>query len=296
MSPPLLDGYAAYKERRDREQPAPSGAGPSVSVVTVMLNAAATVERTIRSVQAQSFSDIEHVLVDGGSTDGTLDIVRRLVRPQDCCITEGDHGISDAFNKGVALARGRFIKILNADDWMSRDQIEHAVRALVAGGHDFVFGDVAFYDGDQPIFRSVGDSRYQRVIHRRMPAVGHPSMLAARSCFERIGLFDPIYHRAMDYDWLLRLHLAGGRGGYCPDILGHMTHAGVSNREFQETIDEVRRIAIAHGRNPLIAATEAHARRLKTAASLPIKQHIPPLYHLVRRLINRSYKPVATSR
>jgi glycosyltransferase involved in cell wall biosynthesis len=296
MSPPFLDGYAAYKERRDREQPAPPGEQPLVSVVTVMLNAADTVERTIRSVHTQSFSDIEHVLVDGGSTDSTLDIVRKLVRPQDCLITEADQGISDAFNKGIALARGRFINILNADDWMSQDQIERAMRALIDGGHDFVFGDVTFYDGDQPIFRSVGDARYQRVIRRRMPTIGHPSMLAARSCFERIGLFDPAYQRAMDYDWLLRLHLAGGCGDYRPEIVGHMTHAGVSNREFRETIDEVRRVAIAHGRSPLVAGAEAHLRRMKTAASLPIKQHARPLYHLVRGLINRSYKPVATSR
>ena len=292
MSPPFLDGYAGYAERRNREQPALSGARPMVSIVTVALNAATTIERTIRSVQAQGFPDIEHVFVDGNSTDGTLDVIRALARPQDYWIAEDDHGISDAFNKGIAMARGRFIKILNGDDWLSFDQVERAVETIRESGHDFAFGDLIFYDVDEPIFRSVGDPGYQRVIHRRMPAIGHPSVLASRECFERIGLFDPAYRRAMDYDWLLRLHLAGGRGQYDPSIVGHMTHAGVSNREFQDTIGEVKRIAIAHGRSPLLAGAEAGFRRVKTAASLPIKRHARPLYHLVRGLLNSSYKPV----
>src|SRR5262245_53200054 len=119
MSPPFPDRYATYKERRDREQPAQRGKPPVVSVVTVALNAADTVERTIRSVQAQSLTGVEHILLDGGSSDGTLDIIRCLVRPHDFWISESDAGISDAFNKGIAMARGLFIQILNADDWMS---------------------------------------------------------------------------------------------------------------------------------------------------------------------------------
>lgn len=297
MSPPFLDGYAAYRERRNCEQPVLAGAlPPLVSVVTITLNAAKTVERTIRSVQAQTFQGIEHIVVDGTSTDGTLDIIRRFARPHDFWISESDHGISDAFNKGVAMARGRFIKILNADDWLSEDQIERAIDVLGRGGFDFVFGDLIFYDGDRPIFRSIGDAGYPRVIRRRMPAIGHPSVLAARSCFEKIGLFDTSYQRAMDYDWFLRLELAGAKGGYSSGILGHMTHEGVSNREYRETIGEVRRIVVSHGRNALIAAAEAGFRRVKTATSMPIKRHARPLYDLVRTLINPSYRPIETGR
>ena len=296
MSPPFLDAYAAYKERRNRQQPTASGDVPIVSVITVTLNAAKTLERTIQSVQEQSFQGIEHILVDGNSADGTPDIIRRLIRPTDYWIAESDKGISDAFNKGVAIARGQFIKILNADDWLSRDQIECAIRALRDGSLDFVFGDLTFYEAGQPAFRSVGDAHYDHAIRRRMPAIGHPTVLATRECFERIGLFDPAYHRAMDYDWLLRLHLAGAKGGYDSRVLGHMTYEGVSNREFHETIDEVRRIVVSHGRNPQLAAAEAHIRRLKTAASLPIKQHARPVYHLVRALLNPSYRPITSRR
>jgi glycosyltransferase len=292
MSAPHLIDYDSYATKRG----APRGDRPHVSIVTIVLNTARTLERTIASVQAQSFASVEHVLVDGGSTDGSLDIIRRMARPQDYWISERDRGISDAFNKGVALTYGRHVLILNADDWLSPDQIAQSVAALEKANADFVFGDLVFYEGDRPLFRYGGDPGYAKVIRRRWPSVGHPTLLASRDCFERIGLFDPIYKNAMDYDWLLRLHCAGARGVYCPEVTGHMTHDGVSNLQFARTIDEVRRIVIAHGRNPLVAGLEAGFRRAKTQIAQPIKRRGEPLYRLVRRTINPSYKPVGVSK
>ena len=291
MSPPYLDDYSEYAARRAREQPG-AGAAPLVSIVTVAFNAVATISRTIGSVQAQSFASIEHILVDGGSSDGTLDIIRNLARPQDYWISEEDRGISDAFNKGVTLARGRYVQILNADDWLSPDQIQCGVAALEETGADFIFGDLMFYEGGNPIFHYAGDPHYARSIHRRCPSVGHPTVLASRAAFARIGLFDLRYRNAMDYDWLLRLHRAGGQGAYCAAIVGHMSHDGVSNLQFARTIDEVRKIAIAHGRSALLANCEAQARLLKTAVSRPVKRYFHPLYRFCRRIINPSYRPV----
>jgi glycosyltransferase involved in cell wall biosynthesis len=296
MTIPSLDDYRLYRDRRAEEQPAEAWPAPLVSIVTVTLNAAATLERTIGSVQEQSLPDIEHIFVDGGSTDGTLDIIARRARPWDYWISEKDRGISDAFNKGVALTRGRYVQILNADDWMSPSQIQTAVTALRDTGADFVFGDLVFYENDRPVFTYVGDPDYARIIHRRMPAISHPTVLAARACFEKIGLFDLGYRNAMDYDWFLRLHRANARGTYCDGVLGHMTHAGVSNRQFKRTIDEVRMIAVSHGRNRLFAEAEAKARILKTTLSQPIKRHAKPVYHLVRSLTNPAFRPKSIDR
>ena len=292
MSAPRFSQYDSYATKRGVS----SNETPVVSIVTVALNAARTLERTIASVQAQTFHSVEHVLVDGGSTDGTLDIIRRMARPQDYWISEKDRGISDAFNKGVAMARGRYILILNADDWLSPEQIGHSIAALEKSGADFVFGDLIFYEGERALFRYGGDPTYAKVIRRRWPSVGHPTLLAARGCFERVGLFDPIYRNAMDYDWLLRVHCAGARGVYCPDVVGHMTHDGVSNLQFARTIDEVRRIVVTHGRNPVVAALEAGFRRLKTSVAQPIKRRGEPLYRLARQIINPSYRPVRVSK
>ena len=214
----------------------------------------------------------------------------------DFWISEKDRGISDAFNKGIALSRGRFVQILNADDWLSPEQMEAGVGALEAAEADFVYGDLIFYENDLPTFTYVGDPDYVRVIHRRMPAISHPTVIARRACFEKIGLFDLAYRNAMDYDWFLRLHKAGGRGIYAKAVLGHMTHEGVSNRQFRRTIDEVRQIAVANGRNALLAAAEARMRLLKTSVSQPIKQNAKPLYQLIRSLANPAYRPQSADR
>ena len=293
--PPQLADYENYVKRRDTEQPSAPAALPAVSIVTITMNAAATLERTIASVQAQEFPGLEQIFVDGGSSDGTLEIIRRHARRQDYWISEKDSGISDAFNKGIALSRGSHILILNADDWLSVDQIEKSLKALEKFHADFVFGDLIFYQGDAPLFRYGGDAEYARVIHRRWPAVGHPTLLASRNCFARAGLFDTRYRNAMDYDWLLRLHRAGARGAYSPDLVAHMTHDGVSNLQFRRTIEEVRQIVVAHGRNPALAGLEARLRYWKTRLSQPIKRYGAPFYRLIRRSINPSYKPITIS-
>src|SRR5882724_4666951 len=140
MSAPMLADYDSCAKARGALPHGPENR-PVVSVVTIVLNAGQTLQRTIASVQAQTFASIEHVLVDGGSSDDSLSIIRRMARPQDYWLSEKDRGISDAFNKGVALARGRTIVILNADDWLSPDQIERAIEVLDRSQADFVFGD-----------------------------------------------------------------------------------------------------------------------------------------------------------
>ena len=287
---PHLQDYSSLCA--NRPPPAPGTRTPRVSMVTIVLNSANTVERTIRTVQEQTFQDIEHIVIDGGSTDGTQDLLAKLLRPQDYWISERDRGISDAFNKGVALARGEFLQFINADDWMELNQVELAVAALDRCGADFVFGDLLFYQDGVPTFRYRGDPDYGRKLSRLMPAINHPTVLARISAYERIGLFNFDYKCAMEYDWFLRLHRSGGVGVHDPSILGHMTHDGISNVQFRRTIDEVRRISVAHGRPAALAAMEAFVRRSKTTLGFRVKRHAFPLYQFIRANINRSYSRI----
>ncbi|WP_119462690.1 glycosyltransferase family 2 protein [Rhodospirillaceae bacterium SYSU D60014] len=296
MAAPTLDDYRLLRQRRFGA----SGAGPAgsrrpkVTLITVALNARPTLERTIASVQGQSFPGFEHVVVDGGSTDGTTELLKERLRPCDYWISEADRGISDAFNKGIALAGGDYVQIINADDWLSPEQVSVAVQGLEETRADFVFGDLIFYRSDRPIFLYLGDPDYRTTIHNRMPALNHPTVLVRRAAFERIGLFDLRYRCAMDYDWFLRLHVAGGRGVHLPGLIGHMTHDGISNTRYVRTIREVEAIAVAHGRHPVAARMEALFRIAKTAMSQRMTAVAAPLYRLVRSRINASYVPIHT--
>jgi glycosyltransferase involved in cell wall biosynthesis len=294
VTPPRLDDYRALTYRRFSSggQTLSTSRRPRVTLITVALNACRTLEQTLASIHSQTFADLEHVVVDGGSDDGTLELLRARLRPQDYWISEPDRGISDAFNKGVALAAGDLIQFVNADDWLSPDQVEVAVRGLASTAADFVFGDVIFYRAGRPDFRYVGEPNYAEAIRRRMPALNHATALVRRDAFERVGLFDLRYRCAMDYDWFLRLHLAGGRGVYLPALVGHMNHDGVSNAAYLRTSREVEAIAVAHGRNRHLARLESAARMLKTSIGRQLKGPARPLYRLIRSHINRSYSPL----
>ncbi|MFZ5490993.1 MAG: glycosyltransferase family 2 protein [Pseudomonadota bacterium] len=287
---PTLASYAAVAAHR----PVSSAPAPCVSIVTVVRNGAATVGRTIESVQAQGGPTIEHVVVDGGSTDGTLALIERRLRAQDFWLSEADRGIADAFNKGVALTRGTYVQFLNADDWLSEGQLARAVATLESSGADFVFGDLLFYRDGRPAFAYRGDPQYANRLGTHLPPVNHPTLLARRSLFERVGLFCVEHRYSMEYDWLQRVQRAGGRGVHDPEIIGHMTHEGVSNLAFRRTVREVRDIAIAYGAPAWRTRLRAELNIAKTAVSQSVRARSPRLYDAVRRRINRAYVPLAT--
>jgi glycosyltransferase involved in cell wall biosynthesis len=271
---------------------AEAGNVPLISAVTVTLNAGKTLERTIDSVQRQTYPAVEHIIVDGGSTDETLDIVKARVRPRDLWVSERDRGISDAFNKGIALARGEYVQIVNADDWLSPDQLAYGSEVLTKTGADFVFGDCICYEDGKPAFRYRGDPNYGSSIAKRLPPMNIASMLIRRSAYQQFGCYSLEYRNAMDYDWLARAHSRGARGAYDPRIVAHMSIEGRSVLLFRQTAREVRRIAVEHGRNWAMAGLEYQYNVAKTALSKPVKRSCKPLYDLVRSTINPAYRPL----
>lgn len=267
---------------------------PLVSLITVVFNGADTLPRTFESVFAQHYQPIEYIVIDGGSNDGTLDLVQLNQDSLAYWTSEPDNGISDAFNKGLKVANGDYIGLLNADDWLSPDQVESAVQALSAGNGSFVFGDLLYHAEDgRPLHMIRGDRFYSTKIESLMPAINHPTMLVKRSVFDAIGGFDQRYRTAMDYDWALRAHLAGHRGIYSNTILGHMTVAGTSDRQFVRSLSEVRQIATQHGQSVIRAWLLFGYRVLKGMAQRMLDRHAPkPLYHLLRAWFNRDYHGV----
>ena len=232
---PALSDYQARPAQPQRQsggrratgQPPPASerTRPLVTIVTPVRNAAATLERTLRSVLAQDYPAIETIVVDGASTDGTLDILRRYDDKLDLWISEPDSGISDAFNKGIALATGDIVGILNADDWYEPDAVGKIVDAFAATGADAVCGALQYWLGEQR-----GLVFYSNLENLRLEStVNHPTLFVRRAVYERHGLFQTRYRYAMDYDLILRFYLHGVRFHVLSDVLANMQLGGRSD-------------------------------------------------------------------
>lgn len=214
--------------------------GPLVSVVTVTHNAAATIEQTMRSVGEQDYRSIEHIVIDGASTDETLEIVARHAGPSVRIISEPDHGIYDAMNKGIRLSTGQVIGFLNADDVYAYPHVvADVVAAMQRDRVDAVFGDAEFFRADRPAqpVRRYNSARFspKRIAWGWMPA--HPAMFLRREVFERYGPFRTDYRIAGDFEFIARAFWPGKlRYRHLPEVLVRMRTGGVSTGGWRNTI------------------------------------------------------------
>jgi glycosyltransferase involved in cell wall biosynthesis len=260
LQPPVLDDYRFLAEMRDARitdkavtNPSPSGASalgnPKVSLVTIVRNGESTLRRTIESVLAQTYGNIEYIIVDGGSTDGTLHIVREYEERIACWISEHDYGISDAFNKGVALATGDIVGFINADDWLEPETVEAIVSQMgFTGEPAIVHGAIQYWSVTGREHVAAGDHNLLEIDM----TVNHPTVFATAECYERFGLFRLDFRCAMDYEWLLRARAGGVRLSYLPKVLVNMQLGGVSDRTWRLALREVARAKALHFENRMI--------------------------------------------
>jgi glycosyltransferase involved in cell wall biosynthesis len=179
---------------------------PLISVVTAVRNGMPFLPGTLDSVAAQDYPAVEHWVIDGGSTDGSLDAIRRRAAKLAGWVSENDRGIADAFNKGLERCRGDYVLFLNADDELAApDALSRVVEfAASAGFPDVVYGDCDVVDRESGklLYRHARD--YDRARFLRFGILPHPSLLMHRRYFERHGRFDTSYRVAMDYELQLR--------------------------------------------------------------------------------------------
>jgi glycosyltransferase involved in cell wall biosynthesis len=240
-----------------------------VSVITACYNSARTIADTIRSVSSQSYRAIEHIVVDGGSTDGTLEIVASRRASIARLIAGPDDGIYDALNKGLAASSGNIIGFLHADDvYAGEDVIECVVREMAAHSLDAVYGNVAFVRGDDldrvvRVYRS-GRFRPSRIGWGWMPA--HPALFLARRVFERFGGFKTDYTIAADFEFVARTFSTPGFGyRYLPKVLVKMRMGGISTKGWRSTVTLNREVLRACRENGI------HSNYLKILSKYPAK-------------------------
>ena len=231
-----------------------------VSVVTVLRNSAPTFTRTFRSVCSQDHPGLEYVVVDGGSTDGTLGILQDSQDRIGLWISEADQGISDAFNKGIALSRGEIVGLINGDDWYEPGAVRAIVAEMQRTGADIACGRLQYWEGDNKTYLVESDPAQ---LDRGM-TVGHPTVFVRRECYEKYGLYRLDFRLAMDYEWLLRAKAASARFVIIDRCLANMQGGGVGDRRWRDSQREVAKARSLHveGADNAFAYHAYVARRL----------------------------------
>lgn len=220
---------------------------PLLSVITVAFNSARTIEDTIQSVRAQRNADFEHVIVDGGSTDGTMEIIDKYRDGLAAVISEPDKGIYDAMNKGVALARGTFLGCLNSDDYFaSSTSLASIQNALATGDLDCVWGDLVHVDATGRPVRLMSGRIFRARLLRFAIMPPHPTFYARTEVIRRVGGFSLNYRIAADFDLMLKLfQLPGFAGRHIDKIITAMRMGGVSTDGLSATRLVSRELLIA---------------------------------------------------
>jgi len=205
-----------------------------VSIITGVFNKVNTIEGCIRGILEQSYKDVEHIIIDGGSCDGTLDIIYRYKDKIAKVVSEPDNGIYDALNKGIRLASGDIIGILHSDDFYAHNRvIENVVSVFKKENVDSCYGDLQYVSKENPyrVIRYWKVSPYSHEKFRYGWMLPHPTFFVKKWVYDKYGYFNTDFKIAADYELMLRF-LARHRIStyYIPEVLIKMRIGGVSNR------------------------------------------------------------------
>ncbi len=262
-----------------------------VTIITVSYNSANTIAKTLRSVLAQKYRPLEYVLVDGGSSDGTVEIISRemeLFKSAGIEVnfkSEPDCGISDAFNKGIERAHGDIIGILNSDDELMDGTIEYVAENF-PDGVDVYYGDCLWEDAEKGVSyvrKSGSDLRDLKLKLRIL----HPSSYVRRSAYLKYGAYDLSYKFCMDKELFARMQRKGGSFLYAGVVMAKVSSGGASDRNLREVFDEGRRIAVSNGVPPALARV-IFCQRYLVALSKSILKRVPLVARAVAKVKNSS--------
>lgn len=212
-----------------------------ISIVTVCLNAAKTIRKTIDSIVNQTVAPFEFIIIDGGSTDKTLEIIKEYGSLITHVISEKDAGISDAFNKGIRLASGDVIGILNADDWYEHDTIKLVAKKMDTA--DVVHGKIQYWRDGQKDYLAQGN---HSLLAKEM-TIHHPTVFVKKSVYNKLGGVKLDYHYAMDYELMLRFYVNNIHFVYIEEVLANMSFDGASDKNWKKAIKESYRAKIENG-------------------------------------------------
>ena len=228
---------------------------PKISIITVAFNSAKTIKGTIESIISQDYNNIEYLIIDGGSTDGTLDIVKSYAEHVKYYVSEPDNGIYDAMNKGIKAATGDVIGILNSDDFYPNSFVLSNVAKLFQKySCDAVYGDLVYVKANDinKIKRYWQAGEYSTSKIKNGWMLPHPTFFVKKKIYTRYGLYDTDLKSAADYEMILKLLYKHNISvHYLPMILVNMRMGGESNKSFWNRIKANKEDSLAWTKNQL---------------------------------------------
>ena len=226
-----------------------------ISIVTVAFNSVKTIKDTIDSILVQDYENIEYIIIDGGSTDGTLEIIKQYGDKIDCFISESDNGIYDGMNKGIKKATGDIVGILNSDDFYPNSYvISNVAKTFINQGCDAVYGDLVYVKQNDAskIVRYWQSSMYTIKKIKNGWMLPHPTFFVKKEMYTRFGYYNTDLKSAADYEMILKLlYKRNINVFYIPMILVKMRMGGASNSSLMNRIRANREDGLAWTKNQL---------------------------------------------
>lgn len=262
-----------------------------ITIVTVVFNAAKTIKKTIESVANQEGLLIQYIVIDGGSTDGTLEILRNYGQSIDYLISEKDAGIYDAMNKGIAQATGKLVGIINSDDWYAPGALKNAYELFLKNPNAVIHGDMVLVSESEEDLYSLPAPDHPSVHGQfKKMTVNHPATFVPRHLYEKYGAFDLSYQLSADYELMIRLLSRGVPFVPLHEVTSYFRLGGQSGGV--KTYNENFAIQRKYGRSLLGASWWF----IKAMVKLWIAQNLPvSAWGLINKLKNRHVSKVGVS-
>ena len=228
---------------------------PKITIITVAYNSANTIRDTINSITNQDYKNIEYIIIDGGSNDGTIDIIKEFPDTVDYYISEKDKGIYDAMNKGIIAATGDIIGILNSDDFYPNNFIlSNVAKSFYQEQCDAVYGDLVYVhmQDTSRIVRYWQAGTYTTAKLKNGWMLPHPTFFVKSSIYNRFGLYSTELKQAADYKMILKLlYKHNISASYIPMILVKMRMGGASNVSLRQRLRANKEDGLAWTKNQL---------------------------------------------
>ncbi|SBS61206.1 glycosyltransferase family 2 protein [Vibrio atlanticus] len=200
---------------------------PLISIITVVYNGDKYLEETIESVKNQTYENIEYIIIDGGSTDNTIDIIKKYQNKIDYWVSEKDEGLYDAFNKGIMLSKGSYVGIISSDDWLHDNAIEKMVSSIKKNKADVYYANLDLIKDDLSVINVTAPESVNGI--KKKMTVFHPATLIKKSAYKEFGLYDKSFKIAADYDLLLRYYVNGVKFQRVDFTMASFREGGVSS-------------------------------------------------------------------